>query len=185
VDGFEVSANEAVELLFDWNLREGLILPPGLDGYLLKPAFRILEARERGVLAGEIPVDFVIDPANDCDLDVPLDSLEPNPADLGNVVYVYAGHGVTPDDRDTVEGDDAEPVTTVEAKLNDEATHYVYRTLVAFGDYTVAFTCQGANDDPELDDTDSLETPVSFIGGTTDITVSADALANEVDFPLP
>jgi hypothetical protein len=155
VSGFEVPPNQAVRLLFDWDMRKGLVFPPGLGRYLLKPAFRMLDVTAYGVLEGTIAATTVgtsLDPAaNNCASDDNVDLT------VGNVVYVFAG-AVTPDDVD--ETDD--PVATVEATLN-AAGDYVYRTLLEPGSYTVMFTCEAGNDDPETDDEITFLSPV----GTT------------------
>ena len=51
---------------------------------------------------------------------------------------------VTPDD---VDGTD-DPVATV-AATRTSAGDYVYRTLIDPGAYTVVFSCEAGNDDPE------------------------------------
>jgi hypothetical protein len=142
VSGFDVPENEAVQLLFDWDMRKGLVDPPGQPGYLLKPAFRMLDVTAYGVLQGTVALNTITDAANDCDAD-------DTDLDVGNVVYVFAGADVDPDD---VDGIAADPVATADVTQNT-AGDYVYRTLLQPGAYTVAFTCQASNDDPETDET--------------------------------
>src|SRR5688572_28520534 len=160
VGGFEVPPNESVRLLFDWDMRQGLVYPPGQGQYLLKPAFRMLDVTAYGVLQGTIAAATVgtsLDPAtNNCAADDKLDLR------VGNIVYVFSG-SVTPDDVDGT--DDA--VATIEATQN-AAGDYVYRTMVNPGTYTVAFTCEGGNDDPEVADEITFLNPV----GTTNPVVN-------------
>lgn len=149
VDGFEVEPTEALQLIFDWDLRKGLVYPPGLGGrnvpnYILKPAFRVIGTEVFGRISGSILVDTVTMEDNACDLDDP-------DFDIGNVVYLYEGLDVTPDDFD--EEMDGEPLVALTATLNDDSTQYDYGTLLPFGDYTVAFTCQAANDLAESNET--------------------------------
>ena len=155
VSGFEVPANQAVRLLFDWDMRQGLVNPPGQQQYFLKPAFRMLDVTAYGVLQGTIAAATVgtsLDPAvNNCAADDDVD------LEVGNIVYVVSGTA-TPDD---VDGTD-DPVTTIEATQN-AAGDYVYRTLIDPGAYTVVFTCEGGNDDPEAADDITFLNPV----GTT------------------
>jgi hypothetical protein len=155
VSGFEVPPNRAVRLLFDWDMRKGLVHPPGLGRYLLKPAFRVLDVTAYGVLQGTIAATTVgtsLNPAmNNCASD------DDGDLTVGNVVYVFAG-SATPDD---VDGSD-DPVTTVEATPN-AAGDYVYRTLIEPGTYTVVFSCEAGNDDAESDDDIAFLEPV----GTT------------------
>ena len=152
VSGFEVSPNEAVQFLFDWDMRQGLVYPPGLGRYLLKPAFRVLDVTEYGVLRGTIAASTVgtsLDPAtNDCASDDDED------LDVGNVVYVFEA-SATPDD---VDGTD-DPVATVQA-ARETTGDYTYRTVIAPGDYTVVFTCEAGNDDPTEEDEIAFVNPV-------------------------
>jgi hypothetical protein len=155
VGGFEVPPNESVRLLFDWDMRKGLVYPPGQHQYMLKPAFRMLDVTAFGVLKGTIAAATVgtdLDPTkNNCASDDKVD------LNVGNVVYVFEGD-VTPDD---VDGTD-DPIATVEAKRN-AAGDYDYRTLLEPGTYTVVFSCEAGNDDPEADDDITFLDPV----GTT------------------
>ena len=171
VSGFDVPENQALKLLFDWDMRQGLVYPPGQGQYFLKPAFRMLDVTAYGSLEGTIAADTVgtdLDPmTNSCAADDNIDIT------LGNVVYVFAGLGATPDD---VDGAD-DPIATVEATPNPDGS-YSYRTLIAPGDYTVAFTCQAVNDDPETDETGTdLE-----LGFSTPVDVTNSGGVSTVDF---
>ena len=89
VSGFDVPPNQALRLLFDWDMRKGLVYPPGQGQYMLKPAFRMLDVTAYGVLQGTIAATTVgtsLDPAtNNCASDDNVDLT------VGNVVYVFAG----------------------------------------------------------------------------------------------
>jgi hypothetical protein len=158
VSGFTVGASQATRFLFDWDMRKGLVAPPGLPGYLLKPAFRLLDVTEYGILSGVVAAETIT--AAGCDADDP-------DLDVGNVVYVFAGAGATLDD---VDGTD-DPVAT--ANVVPEAGIYSYRVALEAGDYTVAFTCQGASDEPETDE-------VLEFSAAVDVTMAGDA--QTVDF---
>jgi Domain of unknown function (DUF4382) len=179
VSGFEVAEAQAVQFLFDWDLRQALVDPPAFDpGFILKPAFRVIDVTEYGVLRGAIAVATVTDAANDCNADDPV-QLD---YDIGNVVYIYTGLGVTPDD---IDANDPEPLTTVDAVLNAESTHYEYRMLLAPGEYTIAFTCHGGNDTDadELGHMDPLDDTVAFFAPAAAVTMTTDAELT-VDFPV-
>jgi|SRR5688572_358401 hypothetical protein len=166
VGGFEVPPNETLRLLFDWDMRKGLVFPPGQGQYMLKPAFRMLEVTAYGVLQGTIAADTV-----GTSTDAATNNCASDDVDLtvGNVVYVFEG-AVTPNDVDGT--DDA--IATVEATLN-AAGNYVYRTLLEPGTYTVVFTCEAGNDEPETDDDisflnpDGTTNPVTSSGNTTTV----------------
>ena len=165
VSGFDVPPNEAVRLLFDWDMRQGLVYPPGQGQYLLKPAFRMLDVTAYGVLQGTIAATTVgtsLDPAvNHCATDdVDLD--------VGNIVYVFTG-SAAPNDIDGTRG----PIAAGEATYTPNG--YVYRTLIDPGVYTVVFTCEGGNDDPEsVDDISFLNSsgttnPITNTGNATSV----------------
>jgi len=180
VGGFTVAANQALQLLLDWNLRKGLVRPQGQPGFFLKPAIRVIDVTELGVLRGTValttlnattatvkavgttPSDTTGD-ANGCLAD------DPN-IDVGNAVYVFAGDNITPDDIDAM---DPEPVTVIPVEPN-AAGEYVYRTAIAPGTYTIAFTCQAGLDDPDKSDDLKFVAPV-----TRTITADAEVI---VDF---
>lgn len=157
VSGFEVQANQATEFLFDWNVRQGLVAPPGQGGYLLKPAFRMLDVTEYGLLRGTVdPTKIADTAANGCDADG-------GNLDIGNTVYVFQGHDVAPDDYDG----SGDPIAA--AAVTPVAGIYSYRVALKPGPYTVAFTCRAAHDvDPEGDDTNALVffAPVNVDMGT-------------------
>src|SRR5882672_3834624 len=169
VDGFEVGPNQAVKLLFDWDLRKGLVDPPGQPGFLLKPAFRMLDVTELGALRGTVALTTIVatgDP-NGCAKDAA-------DLDVGNVVYVYAGANVVPDDVDGKAPDPVAMAPATQAANGD----YAFRVVLAPGDYTVAFTCQAANDDPEVDETGTAD-EIKFIGAVNKaVTADAEAIAN-------
>lgn len=170
VSGFEATGNEALMLIFDWDLRKGLVHPPGLGGYILKPAFRVIGTEAFGRLSGTIDMATVLLAANDCNADNDVADY-----DVGNTVYIYEGLDVVPDDVDE-EGDVA-PLATVDALLNDDSTGYEYSTLLPFGDYTVAFSCQAANDGAETNETgneDPADDSVEFLEPAMNVTLSGD-----------
>ena len=151
----------------DWDLRKGLVHPPGLGGYILKPAFRVIGTEAFGRISGTIDVATVMLEANDCNDDSDTDDL-----DVGNSVYIFEGLDIVPDDVD--EEDDVAPFATVDAVLNDDSTGYDYSTLLPFGDYTVAFTCQSANDGAETNETGNevpADDTVGFVEPAVNVTL--------------
>lgn len=167
VSGFDVPPNRALRLLFDWDMRQGLVYPPGQAQYMLKPAFRMLDVTAYGVLQGTVASTTVgtslVPASNNCASDDNVDLT------VGNVVYVFDGTA-TPDDIDGT--DDA--ITTVAATRN-AAGDYAYRTLLEPGTYTVVFSCEAGNDDPEADDDITFSSPVGAtnpvvsLGNTTTV----------------
>jgi hypothetical protein len=175
VSGFEVAPNQAVKFLFDWGMRQGLVDAPGQPGYLLRPAFRMIDVTEFGALHGTIAGATVIDAVNGCN----EDNMAADFA-IGNTIYVFAGLDVEPDD---IDGVDPEPTTTVDAIDTDNDGDYEYKTLLAPGDYTIAFTCQAGNDLPDTSETgdpDPTLDTVAFVSSVNQ-TISGEADA-EVNF---
>jgi len=163
VSGFEVGENQAVRLLFDWDVRKGLTEAVGQQVLLLRPAFRILRADEYGAITGSISAATIM--ANCTDVMDPA----------GKVVYIFEGD-VLPDDMDGVA---PEPTTTVDPVFNTDTGDWDYRAVVMPGDYTVAFTCEG---DLDLDPPSSEDlTFVSPIGDSL-VTVVAATPVEGVDF---
>ncbi len=170
VSGFEVGASEALMLIFDWDLRKGLVHPPGRGGYILKPAFRVIGTEEFGRITGTIDIATVTLADNDCNADSDTDDY-----DVGNTVYVFEGLDIVPDDID--EEADVTPLATVDAVLNEDETGYEYSTIVPFGEYTVAFTCQSANDGAESNEAgneDPADDTVEFFEPAMNVTLSGD-----------
>jgi len=164
VSGFEVGANQGVKFLFDWDVRKGLTDPVGQDGYILKPAFRVLEVQELAAVSGTATT-ATLSTEDSCDDD------DAN-LDVGNIAYIFEGLGVIPNEIDGVA---PEPITTVEAVLND-SDGYDYRAVLMPGDYTVAFTCEGKND------TDAAEGNIEFLITTHSVTLAAGDDEIDLDF---
>jgi len=165
VSGFVVGPNQAVRFLFDWDVRKGLTEAVGQQRYLLRPAFRVLDVDEYGSLSGTIFADTIS-----------LDATCQGVADptVGKVVYVFEGD-VTPDDIDDI---DPDPLTTVDAVLNEATMDYDYRTILMPGDYTVAFTCLGNFDFDDISDELDFLSPING----NPITVTAGTPVENVDF---
>lgn len=67
----------------------------------------------------------------------------------GNAVYVFEGRNAVPDDIDRIAAD---PVDYVIVKFDSASGQYHYRiTRLKASDYTLAFTCQAAEDNPDTD----------------------------------
>jgi len=147
VSGLTITANQDTSFLIDWDLHSGLTDPVGQTGLFLRPALRVIDMTQYGTLKGTVATTQVT--AAGCTGDLNLDT--------GNAVYIYSGLNVTPDD---IDGTDPEPIATAAVK-QDSTGDYVYKTLLSPGDYTVAFTCQAANDQPDTNDTITFVHPTN------------------------
>lgn len=161
--GFTVTQNQDSSFIIDWDLAKGLTAPanPNQDGWMLRPSLRITDQTQYGSISGQ--VDETLLTASNCTNDLG--------ADTGNSVYIYEGADVTPDDIDQGAVD---PLTTGVVK-QDINGFYTYKvTYLSPGDYTVAYTCQASDDDPEVDD------PIVF--GTPSNATVTDGQDTVVDF---
>ncbi|NNC64548.1 MAG: DUF4382 domain-containing protein [Gammaproteobacteria bacterium] len=146
VSGFDVGENQAVRLLFDWDVRSGLTDAVGRGGYLLRPAFRMLDVDEYGAVSGTIPsatltAEATCSGAGEGDI----------------VVYVYDGD-VTPDEI----GGNPSPITTVDATPSASVSgDFEYRIVLMPEDYSLAFTCEGLTDSDADGDNITLLPPVA------------------------
>lgn len=144
VSGFDVPAGGTASFTIDFDLRKSVVKPSGSSAYKLKPALRLLDNNQVGVIDGTVASGLI---TQGC---VPA-------------VYLFEGASVTPDDVDGVALD---PIASAAVKANTSGG-YDYRIgFVAAGSYTLSFTCQAALDDPELNDA------LSF-SGTQNVTVTA------------
>jgi hypothetical protein len=161
VSGLTITADQTTSFLVDWDARRGLVRPPGQPGFMLRPAFRVVDMTQYGTLTGTVAAAKAEDAS--CLAD------DGDDLGVGNAIYVFAGAGITPDD---IDGIDPDPVATIEVGQN--GTDYVFRTLLSPGSYTLAFTCQAGMDDPATDDADSdASTPEKVVFSVTaDLTIA-------------
>lgn len=131
---FTIAAGGITDLTIDFDLRKSVHHPQnGGDEYFLHPALRIMNNLEAGHINGLI--DEALVNAEGCS-----DS---------SGVYLFAGYDANTDD---IDNNGAEPVTTTLAEVNADGFYEYEIGFVQAGDYSLAFTCEAANDDPETDD---------------------------------
>lgn len=166
--GFTVAAGSIADFTIEFDLRKSVHYPPGLgDDYMLRPTLRLVDNLEIGSIAG------IVDP-----------SLLGEPS-CAAVVYVFAGLDVVPDD---IDGNDPDPITSAIVDI-DTLTYVV--GFLAPGDYTVALTCNAADDDPAQDES-LTASPLTFIStanasatADTETMLDFEALAAPQEAPLP
>ncbi|MEO5573173.1 MAG: DUF4382 domain-containing protein [Gammaproteobacteria bacterium] len=152
---FTIAAGGASNFTIDFDLRKSVHKPEGQNAdYVLRPTLRLVDNLQVGSISGTVAPALI----GDASCVTPADASD-------DAVYVYAGAGIIPDD---VDGIAPEPVTSAMVTLDTGTGNYVYKAafLVA-GEYTVAFTCQAANDDPVVDNT------IAFVGAAN-VTVTAN-----------
>lgn len=149
---FVVAAGGTMDFTIDFDLRKSVHEPQnGSDNYFLRPSLRMVNNLEVGHINGLVAESYL------------------NAEGCGDstAVYLFAGHGATPDD---VDGIDPDPITTAFVEVNSDSLYEYEIGFVAAGDYTVALTCQAASDDPGIDDT------ITF-AAQQDVTVVANETA--------
>jgi hypothetical protein len=140
VSGFTVLAGQHTQLVLDWDLKKALVYPGSGGAWKLRPALRITDLAVYGRIEGAV-APGLFGSGQDCNYDATLDS--------GNAVYAYEGDVSEPDDIDGVSGD---PYATAMVKFDAGANEYRYAfEFMKVGEYTLAFTCQAANDSPDVD----------------------------------
>lgn len=146
--GFVVPAGGVGSFTVDFDLRKSVHEASAGD-YVLRPTLRIVDNNETGTLSGSIDDSFFA--GGDCT----------------GAVYVFpAGTADAPDDEDG-EGFGPDPITSALVENDGEYNYNV--SFLAEGDYLVAFTCDAAADEPEVDnDTVSFlsEETISIIAGS-------------------
>lgn len=135
VSGFSVRDGGSLDLTIDFDLRKSVV--ESADEYKLKPALRLVNNDEAGEIAVTATDTYVSD--NQCGSDPSRQA-----------VYVFEGGDVTPDD---VDGAEPDPVTTVQVRDEDaDGTYAGTAGFLEAGTYTVAYTCDPEDDDPEAED---------------------------------
>lgn len=159
VGGFTVPEGGSADFTIDFDLRKSVTKPGNSgDAYILRPTLRLVETNSAGAIEGVISASQAA--AEGC---IP-NSIDP-------VVYIYPGAGATPDDI----GSTTEPLSSASATPNDQGDYVYHAAFLPAGDYTVAFTCMAAADDPATDDDIVFSTPIN-VAVTT-------GSASTVDFP--
>lgn len=121
------SSSEALTLMLD--LRQSLSFNDDTDEYTFTPVLRAVRTEDISSIQGDLTVTC---PAGD--------SL------IEGAVYLFQGQNVTPDDLD---GSGVEPFATAPVLTSNNNTTFFYSLrVVPAGNYTMALTCIGNDDDP-------------------------------------
>jgi uncharacterized protein DUF4382 len=161
VSGFSVPSGGVVDYTIDFDLRQAITCPPGqAPACILKPAQRLVENHTVGNIQGAASPALV-------------------PVGCTPAVYLYSGSVTVPEDMNsTAPATDANQPTGSKALVANSSTPYYYQfTFLQPGTYTLAFTCQADQDNP--DQSDSV---VTFAPVKTGITVTAGMTAT-ADLP--
>ena len=141
------SSSELLTIMLD--LRQSLRFDDVDDEYTLTPLLRTVRTGDAALVQGAV--------STSCPAGTTLI--------LGGAVYAFAGADVTADDLD---GATPEPYATTGVVLNSDSGQFSYALrFLRAGDYTLALTCRGNED--ELGADDELE-----FGDGVNVTIQAD-----------
>lgn len=162
VSGFTVPSSGVVDYTIDFDLRQAITCPPGQSpACILKPVERLVDNATVGNIQGQVSNTLV--------------STLCTPG-----VYLYAGTVATPEDMNSTAaaGDPNQPLASTAPIATSQPPYYYQFTFLAPGNYTVAFTCEAAQDNPDQADA----TAVTFKPVKTEIVVTAGQTTT-VDIP--
>lgn len=181
VHAFTVVASGPTELLLDFDLRQSVVEAPS-GHFLLKPVVRVVEAGVRAPGDGdEDPEQPPEDEPGRIDVTATGTYVAAHQCGVApglQAVYIYEGGGVTPDDVDTTDETDVDPLKVL--VLTDDDGDGIHSGSAAFlpaGTYTASYVC-----DPELDDPEDGD--VLTYADTIDVVVPSGSVGR-YDLPLP
>ncbi|HET9679321.1 MAG TPA: DUF4382 domain-containing protein [Gammaproteobacteria bacterium] len=149
--GFTVPAGGDIALTLDFNLRKSIRAPGNMPMYyIMRPTIRLVDNSKVGTITGNVENKLI---TPDC-----------TPA-----VYIFEGADITPDDVDDVAGD-IDPVSSSLVTMNAEGVREYTAAFLPAGDYTVAYTCDAALDNPVTDD------DLSFISTNAVVTAGEETI---------
>lgn len=154
VSGFTAVTGGQTDFTIDFDLRKSVTAPPGQTARFLRPVLRLINNQTAGSLSGTVDSGLIASACIDNDL---------------GAVYLYNGVVSTALD---IAGTTDDPLAT--ASVNFSSPDYLYEFgFLAPGEYSVAYTCDNKNDDPELVDT------LDFYGlDTVTITENTETVLN-------
>ena len=161
VSGFTVPDSGVVDYTIDFDLRKAITCPTGQAPVCtLKPTEKLVDNTTVGNIQG------VVD-----------NTLVPNGCTPG--VYLYGGTVTAPEDMDSTaaSSDTNQPQASKVPVANSQPPYYYQFTFLPPGTYSVAFTCQADQDNP-----DQADSVVTFNPLKTGITVAAKQTVT-VDIP--
>jgi hypothetical protein len=152
VSGFTVPSSGVVDYTIDFDLRKSITCPPGqAPECMLKPTLRLVDNTTVGNIQGKIASTL--------------------PTGCTPGIYLYNGTVVRPEDMNSAATatDTDQPIASKVPVATTSPPYYYQFTFLTPGTYTVAFTCQAAQDNPDQADPSVAPIPV----GTTTVMANA------------
>lgn len=171
VTGFTVPSSGVVDYTIDFNLRQAITCPPGQGpACILKPVERLVDDTSVGNIQGQIT------------------SALPTGCTPG--IYLYDGAVSRPEDMNTSapSTDTNQPIGSKAPVANSAPPYYFQFTFLPPGQYTIAFTCQAALDNPDQADANvvtlaAVATTTVTAGQTQTVNVSLGSVQGQVTLP--
>lgn len=175
--GFVVEERSTQTFIVEFDLRQAMTYNPGPQRYILKPrGIRVVGLEQAAMLLGNVNV---LDFANTAPC------AEKDDVSLGNAMYLYSGHDLNADllaDNFDPAVDNTAPVDAIAPYASaalGETGDYLF-SFVEPGEYTLAFSCDAASDDPEQFEEIVIPAPVTEV---VELTLAEGEDAN-CNFPL-
>ena len=159
VSGFSVPSSGVANYTIDFDLRKAIVCPPGqAPACFLKPAQRLVENTMVGNIQGAASAVLV-------------------PDGCAPAVYLYSDNVTMPEDMNSTASmtDTNQPIASKALIAGSPVPYYYQFTFLQPGTYTVAFTCQADQDNPDQADSTVTFSPVKAgIVVTANMTTTAD-----------
>jgi hypothetical protein len=172
VSGFTVPSSGVVDYTIDFDLRKAITCPPGqAPACILKPVERLVDNTSVGNIQGQITSTL--------------------PSGCTPGVYLYSGNVTKPEDMNSsAPSTDTNQPLASKAPVPTSAPPYYYQfTFLPPGTYTVAFTCEAAQDNPDQADPSVILTPVATTvvtaGQTATVDIALGGIQGQITSTLP
>jgi len=157
VSGFTVPSSGVVDYTIDFDLRKAITCPPGqAPACILKPVERLVDNTSVGNIQGQVTSTL--------------------PSGCTPGVYLYSGAVTKPEDMNSTAPttDTNQPLVSKVPVASSVPPYYYQFTFLPPGTFTVAFTCQAAQDNPDQADPSVILTPVATTVVTAGQTATVD-----------
>jgi Domain of unknown function (DUF4382) len=157
VSGFTVPSSGVVDYTIDFDLRKAITCPPGqAPACILKPVERLVDNTSVGNIQGQVTSTL--------------------PSGCTPGVYLYGGAVTKPEDMNSTAPttDTNQPLASKVPVATSVPPYYYQFTFLPPGTFTVAFTCQAAQDNPDQADPSVILTPVATTAVTAGQTATVD-----------
>jgi len=172
VSGFTVPSSGVVDYTIDFDLRKAITCPPGQSpACILKPVERLVDNTSVGNIQGKIASTL--------------------PGGCTPGVYLYSGSVTKPEDMNSTApaGDTNQPLVSKVPIATSAPPYYYQFTFLPPGTYTVAFTCEAAQDKPDQADPSVLLIPVATTtvtaGQTATVDIALGSIQGQINSTLP